>query len=238
MATSGDTTYEITRNQIIEAAMRKCGRLAKGQSADSTDLTNGTLALNSIVAEFQTLGMPLWARQDYSVTLVAGQRDYTIGDGQTINTPFPLKMQKVVLETTTGGAMREIFPTAYQDFRLLNTESTGAPVSYTYQPKINVGILSLWPLPDATAAAAYVLQLTYQRPSEGFTAAGETPDFPQEWQNALIYNLAVGLAPEFGVPLEDRKLLIQEAEKHLNTALQGGAEEASFFFKPDRTRGA
>jgi hypothetical protein len=234
MATSGDTTYELTRNQFIEAAMRKCGRLAKGQSADSTDLANGMLALNSIIAEYQTLGMALWARTDYSVTLVAGQRNYTIGDGQTINTPFPLKMQKVVLETVTGGSMREIFPTAYQDFRLLNTESTGVPVSYTYQPKVNLGVLSLWPLPDATSAAAYTLQLTYQRPFEGFSAAGETPDFPQEWQNALIYNLAVALAPEYGVPLEDRKLLMQEAEKHLNTALQGSAEEASFYFQVDR----
>jgi hypothetical protein len=234
MATSSDTTYEITRNQIIEAAMRKCGRLAKGQSADSTDLSNGMLALNSIIAEYQTLGMALWARKDYSVTLVTGQRDYTIGDGQTINTPFPQKMQKVVLETVTGGSMREIFPVAYQDFRLLNTESTGVPTSYTYQPKINLGVLSLWPLPDSTSATAYTLQLTYQRPFEGFSAAGETPDFPQEWQNALIYNLAVSLAPEFGVPLEDRKLLMQEAEKHLNNALQGSAEEASFYFQIDR----
>src|SRR5687768_2986396 len=121
MTTSADTTYELTRNNIIEAAMRKCGRLAKGVSADSTDLSNGQQALNAIIAEFQTLGMPLWARKDYSVTLVASQRDYTIGESQTINTPFPLKMQKVVLETITGGAMRELFPVAYQDFRLLNT---------------------------------------------------------------------------------------------------------------------
>jgi hypothetical protein len=116
----------------------------------------------------------------------------------------------------------------------LNTESTGVPTSYTYQPKINLGVLSLWPLPDSTSATAYTLQLTYQRPFEGFSAAGETPDFPQEWQNALIYNLAVSLAPEFGVPLEDRKLLMQEAEKHLNNALQGSAEEASFYFQIDR----
>jgi hypothetical protein len=231
MATSGDSTYEITRNQIIEAAMRKCGRLAKGQSADSTDLANGMLALNSVIAEFQTLGMSLWARTDTSVTLVAGQRDYTL------TTPFPLKMQKVVLETASGGAMRELFPTAYQDFRLLNTESTGVPVCYTYQPKINTGTLSLWPLPDSTSVSTYTLQLTYQRAFEGFTTAGETPDFPQEWQNALIYNLAVSLASEFGVPLEDRKLLLQEAERHLNNALQGSAEEASFYFMVDRSRG-
>jgi hypothetical protein len=98
-------------------------------------------------------------------------------------------------------------------------------------------VLSLWPLPTSTEVSAYTLQLTYQRPFEGFTAAGETTDFPQEWQNALIYNLAAELAPEYGVPLEDRKMLHGMAEKHLNTALQAGVEEASFYFMPDRTRG-
>lgn len=236
MATSSDTTYELSRNNIIEAAMRKCGRLAKGQSADATDLGNGMQALNAVIAGLQTLGMPLWARKDYSVTLVAGQRDYTLGEGQTINTPFPLKMQKVVLETISGGAMREVFPVAYQDFRLLNTESTGAPTCYSYQPKVNVGVLSLWPLPTSTDVSTYTLQLTYQRPFEGFTGASETPDFPQEWQNALIYQLAVVLAPEFGVPLEDRKALREEAKEWLGYALQGGAEETSLFFQANRDR--
>lgn len=236
MTTSADTTYELTRNQIIEAAMRKGGRLAKGQSADSTDLTNGTIALNSLIAELQSAhSMPLWARKDYSVTLVTGQRDYTIGDGQTINTPFPLKMEKVILETITGGSMREIFPVAYQDFRILNTETTGTPSNYTYQPKINVGVLSIWPLPDATAVTTYTLQLTYQRPFEGFTAAGETPDFPQEWQNVLIYGLAVSMAPEWGVPIEDRRELKKEYKEHLDNMVD--MEEASLYFQPNRMIG-
>lgn len=232
MTTSSDTTYELTRNQFIEAAMRKCGRLAKGQSADATDLSNGQQALNALIALFQKIhGMPLWARKDLSVTLVASQRDYTIGEGQTINTPFPLKIQQVVIETITGGSMIELLPIAYNDFRLLNTESTGVPTQFTYQPKINLGILSLWPLPDSTAVSTYTLQLTYQRPFEGFTAAGETPDFPQEWQKALIYNLAVDLASEYGVPLDDRRELKKEAKMALEDAMEG--EDASLLFQPD-----
>jgi hypothetical protein len=232
MTTSADTTYELTRNQIIEAAMRKCGRLAKGQSADATDLSNGQQALNALIALFQKIhGMPVWARNNYSVTLVASQRDYTFGEGQTLNTPFPLKIYQVALETITGGSMIELLPIAYKDFRLLNTESTGVPSQFSYQPKINVGVLSLWPLPDSTAASTYTLQVTYQRPFEGFSAAGETPDFPQEWQKALIYNLAVDLAPEFGVPLDDRRELRKEAEKALDDAMEG--EDASLLFQPD-----
>lgn len=231
MTTSGTTIYELSRDSIIKAAMRKVAALSKGQTPDATDLANGQEALNALVAEFQTLGMPLWARKDYTITLVAGQRDYTIGVGQTIATPFPLRMQKVVLETISGGSTRDLIPVAYQDFVMLNTESSGPPVNYSYQPKINIGVLSVWPLPDTVSVSTYSLKITYQRPFEGFTAASETPDFPQEWQNALIYNLAVSLAPEFGVPLEDRKVLKDEAKQHLETALQSGVEEASMYFQ-------
>lgn len=233
MTTSNDTTYELTRNQIIESAMRKGQRLAKGQSADSTDLTNGTIALNALIASLQVEhGNPLWARKDYSITLVAGQRNYTLGESQTINTPFPLKMLQVVLETTTGGSSQEVSPLAYKDFKLLNTETTGRPCNYTYQPKVNLGVLSVWPLPDATTASDSLLQITYQRPFEGFTAAGETPDLPQEWQNVLIFGLAWSMAPEWGVPPQDQGALEKAFDRWKAVALDG-VEQASVFFQPD-----
>lgn len=233
MATSNDTTYELTRDQIISAAMRKCGRLAKGQSPDATDLANAQIALNSLIAELQTLGMPLWARKNLTITLVAGNRLYTIGEGQAIDTPFPLKIYGAWIETINGGAMRELEAIAYKDFRNLNTETTGTPLLYSYQPQINKGTISLWPIPTSTDVSTYSLQITYQSPFQGFTSASETPDFPQEWQNALIYNLAVLLAPEYGVPLDDRKELKQEAKMHLDAAIEGSGEDSSIYFQRD-----
>jgi hypothetical protein len=180
--------------------------------------------------------MPLWAREEYNLTMVAGQRDYTFGVGQAVSTAFPLHVQSVILANTTGGAVRSLFPEARDDFNLLNRTQTGTPVCFSYQPKVNLGVLSLWPIPDSTAVSGYTVRVTYQRPFSGFTSSSETPDFPQEWQNALIYQLAVSLAPEFGVPLEDRKLLNQEAKMHLDTALQNASEDASIFFQVDRQR--
>jgi hypothetical protein len=102
-------------------------------------------------------------------------------------------------------------------------------VNYTYQPKINLGVLSVWPLPDSTAASTYTLELTYNRPLEGFTAAGETPDFPQDWQNVLIFGLAWTMAGEWGVPTEDRKMLKSDFEWHLEAVTEG--EDSSIYFQ-------
>lgn len=236
MTTSNQTIFEITRDQIIKAALRKLGRLARGQSPDAQQLTDGQEALNAIVAEFTTLGMPLWARTDFTLPMVAGQSTYTLGVGQAVNTPFPIRIHGIVLRNSFGGVI-SMFPVARDDFNLLNVTSTGTPVNYTYQPLINYGVLKVWPTPDATVVSEYTAVITYQKPFQGFTAGTETPDFPQEWQNALIYALAVSLAPEYQIPLLDRQQLQKEAEIHLNTALSGGVEEASFFFQPDNMRG-
>lgn len=233
MATSGVSIYQLTRNQIIDAALRKLGVLALGQAPDTEQYTNGQIGLNAIIAELQSMGMPIWARATYTVSLVAGQRDYTIGTGQSISTPFPVSIHQATLTDTASGSVLDMEQRSIYDFNRLPTTSQGQPVVFTYQPKINLGVISVWPAPDATTASAKSLKLTYQRPFEGFTAGTETPDFPQEWQNALIYQLAVSLAPEYGVPLEDRKLLMTEAKMHIDSALSMGTENSSMYWQPD-----
>lgn len=232
MTTSGTAIFELTRDNIIAAAMRKIGALSVGQTPSAEDLTNGMQALNALIAQYQTLGMPLWKRAQYTLTLTA-TATYTIGIGQTTNTTFPLKIESALLRRTTGGSSQDMSEISRKDFNLLNTASTGSPTQFTYQPFINYGVLKVWPTPDTTTIAGATIELTYRKPIEGFTAAAETPDFPQEWQNALIYGLAVLLAPEFGVPLQDRQALGKEAQGHVDTAVDWGYDNSSVFFQPE-----
>lgn len=69
-------------------------------------------------------------------------------------------------------------------------------------------------------------------PFEGFISAADTPYFPREWNNALIYGVADLLAPEYGVPLNDRGMFRKEAEAHREMALDFGLENTSFTIQP------
>lgn len=229
MATSGTTVFELSRDSIITAALRKIGAVAQGASPTTEDLTNGMQALNALVSEYQTFGMPLWKRTQYSLALVASTTTYTIGIGQSINIAFPLKVLEAVIRDSSGSA-QVVNQISRDAFNLLNTGVTGKPVQFTYQPYTNYGILKVWPSPNT----AYTMEITYQAPVEGFTSASETPDFPQEWQNALIYGLAALLAPEYGVPLNDRGWLSKEQEKHLEVAQNYGYENASLQLQVNR----
>jgi len=82
MATSGNTIKLLTRDDIINSALRKLVVISEGTTASASQLTTGAEALNIIVSEFRTFGMQVWARSDMNITLVSGQGTYTIGVGQ------------------------------------------------------------------------------------------------------------------------------------------------------------
>lgn len=235
MTTSGNTVYQLSRNDIILAAHKKMGIVAKGQDIETDDYTNGALQLNVLIAWLRTKGMPLWARKTYTFTPVLDTYSYNIGIGQTFNTVFPLKLlQAYRIDSPTNGARIQMDILPDYNFNILPQQNnTGSPIQITYQPLINYGILKVWPTPDAGSVTNDTITIVYTAPFEYFSAATDTMAFPEEWYNPLIYYLAVQLSPEWGIPLQDRQKLQSEAEMFLQGVLDFGAEESSIFLQPD-----
>ena len=226
MTTSNNTSYEANRDIIIKAALRKCGVLAEGETPSTESITNCSEALNNIVLRFATLGMPLWKRIEYPVTLLLSTVNYTI--------PNALKAPQVIIKDLTGSSQYELNVKSRYDYNRLPSNTSGTPVHYTYIPGIENGTLTVWPTPDAGAVANKSLVVVYQKEFDGFFSATDTPDFPAYWNDALTYELAVVVAPEYGVPLQDRTELRQAAKTYLDQAKDYGDEETSLFVQPDR----
>lgn len=232
MTTSNNTIFQLSRDEIINAAYRKLGVVSEGDTASAAQLTTGTQALNTIVAFFQTLGMALWARKELIITMVSGQQEYTIGVGKAIAQPFPLHVHEAVLNMGSTDSSIDVTMLARADFNLLPATDGGTPVNATYQPFINYGVFSVWPTPDTSLITGTTITITYTAPFEYFIAATDTMDFPQEWYLAVIYALTVVMAPDFGIPLMDRQQFSKEADSYLAAVLANGGEDASLFFSP------
>lgn len=232
MTTSGTTTFSLTGDQIVNAAMRKLSVLGDGQSPTSTQLTNGTQALNSMLKTFTVKGMPLWATSERTLTMTATS-SFTYGIGQTYNFPAPLKILSARLEQTSGGAIIPLDIVPRDEFERFNTASTGRPVSLWYEPLNQTGIIHIWPIPDSDTISNYTLKFVFQRPFEDQVSGSDTLDFPQWWHEAVIYGLAWRLCPDFGIPIQDRAVFTKEAEYFLEEALSFGTEEGSYYFQPD-----
>lgn len=238
MATSNNTVWQITRDELITAALRKNGVLAEGEVASTQQINDAVLTLNSVVSSLMTLGMTLWKRVELPITLVSGQATYTIGPGKAIDEPMPLHIHQAVMSVAGSGARYDLEVKPRFDFNNLPSNSSGIPVSVTYQPFIDYGELKVWPVPNSSVPAGSQIYLTYTSPIEtvtsGTLSANETLDFPREWSQALIYQLAISLADDYQIPLEDRRWLERRADRTLGEALSNGTEDGSIFFFPDR----
>lgn len=237
MTTSTNTINQLTRDDFINAALRKIGVLGEGQTANAAQLSDGAQALNLILKDFQVLGMQLWKREELSVPLVNNTSTYEIGVGKTINVPFPFKLTQANLAITGASARLNMEIKAHYDYNNLPINSFGTPVAVSYQPFINYGVLYVWPTPNSSVPAGSSIYITYQTPFFLFTSGAETADVPQEWEHAIVYQLAHVLSDEYQLPLEDRRWIEKQAEKRLANALQGGTEEASVFFFPNKDGG-
>jgi hypothetical protein len=226
MSTSGNTSWELQSTALVTAAYRKLGYISLGQTLDATSLANGVEALNGVVAYLVTKGMPLWKRTTTVLTPSATSQVYTIADA--------VKLVQVVLKDSTGSQYPLVEKSLY-DFNMLpSTAAAGVPVHYTFQPTITGGTLSIWPLTSDTATISRkTISAVYQKKFDGFFSATDTMDFPSYWSLAIIYSLAVILAPESGYPLQDRSALKAEATEYVKAANDYGDEDGSLFVQPD-----
>lgn len=232
MATSGSTDFSVTRNQLITGALRLVGGVAQGETPTSDQITEAAEALNMLVKAWQAVGMPLWAMKQYTMSLTTSTSSYTIGVGSTVNTAKPLRVVSAYLHNIASGIDVPMTLLTREEYNSLgNKTSTGDPIQFFYEPLLTTGVVHLFPVPDSVAATDYTILLVYQRPFEDFDASTDTPDFPQEWYNALKYGLADMLSFEYGVDIQTAARLTSIASREKDLALSNGTEEGSFYFK-------
>ena len=70
-------------------------------------------------------------------------------------------------------------------------------------------------------------------PINDLTLADQIPDFPNEWMNTLVWNLADQMAIEYGVPMNYRQEIMQRAQAYKAQLTDWDVEPGSTFFQPD-----
>jgi len=228
MATSGSTDFSVTRDDIIKRALRLIGVIAQGETPTTDQVSEAAVALNSLIKAWQADGMPLWAIKQRTVTLIADTASYTL------STPKPLKVIQAWNHDTVSSVDIPMRIITKQEYNILgNKESSGNPIQCYYDPRRDNGVLYLFPVPSSAQVGINSISLVYQAPFEDFDASTDTPDFPQEWYDAITYGLATRLAPEYGIPSVDRRTLWQEMNTIKQEALNFGLEEGSLYFQRD-----
>lgn len=240
MAQSNSWNITTNRDAIITRALRLIGAYGQGETPNSQAVTEAAEALNDLVKEWEADGMPLWCLSTYGpMTLVASQAAYTIGVGASgLATTAPLRLLQAWYRNNSIDTPMNII--TREQYNLMSAKTTtGNPTLVWYNPPggiaatENAGTVTIYPTPNAYAAANDTMYFTGVKPFMDFDASTDVPDFPQYWYNALKWGLADQLSYEYGVGLAERSMITKKAMYHKDQALSAGTEEGSLFLQPN-----
>ena len=181
-----------TALDLIRKAMQKAGVLTKSEVPASDEASDGLDTLNDLLASWSNDSLVLYSRVTESFALTSGQASYTIGSGGEIDTVRPIKIVEAHTRLgTTDYPLSLIDDTIFQGITYKNTGST--PTYLNFTNAYPLATLNFYPIPPG----GYTLFLTSEKELAEFTL-NETVSLPPGWRRAIIHNLAVELAMEYG----------------------------------------
>lgn len=193
MAVSNSTDFALTGNSLVTEARAVLGISATEEPLTAAELTEGLRALNMMLKAWQAEGVMCWTLTEGQLTLVASQASYSFASGGDFTT-VPLDMVDIrIRRNSTDLQMTEMSREEY--FALPNKTNTGYPTQWYYDRQRSSGTLYVWPAPDTTAGT---LHFTYRRIIMDIDDGTQDIDLPQEWHEAIVYNLARRFISRYG----------------------------------------
>jgi hypothetical protein len=184
---------------FLRASGRLVGALHPGQTGNQDENDVALEALNSMLGNWNThRWAPHSTRQD-TWTLTAGTGEYTIGPGGDFDAVRPVKIERASLILSGSDPARRdldvIDVDRWADIALPSVQSI--PRKLYNDGAHPLALLRFHPVPDS----AYSVILYTRQKLGPFTALNEVADFPDGYEEAIKYNLAVRLAAEFRLPV-------------------------------------
>jgi len=196
---------------VIEAAARHLGKLESGGSLTSDEANDGLRVLNGMLETWANDGLPIHGTTLTSHTLVASTGSYTIGAaGADITATRPIRILEAFIRDSSGFDRKlRVLPIEEYD-RLVDKDTESSyPRRLYYDPTWDDGTIYLWPVPDT----AYTLFVRYENQLGPFSATTTSFSLPPGYQEAIEFNLAVRLAPQYQVEVPE--ITYQIAEESL-----------------------
>jgi hypothetical protein len=190
----------VTVQEWITASLRTLGVIAAGEVPSSEDSIDAFEVANRLLDSWSTERLQIFKVVRTVWTIVSGTQDYTVGSGGTINIARPTIIDHVNYQRTDTSPVVEFQLNPHTEDSWasvpIKTLTAPLPTQWYYTPTFPLGTLSLWPVPTGSTLQG-VLYAPMAVPE--FSLITDTISLPPGYRRMLITNLALELAPEYGV---------------------------------------
>jgi len=183
-----------TVQQVINRSLRLIGVLATGQTPEADETADALTALNAMLDGWMNDKLMTYSLQNITVPLVAGTASYTIGtSGATVTATSPVRIESAYTRKSNIDYLIELIDSNQYNGIASKTSASDIP-EYLYFNGTNPNsTITLYPVPNEVNN----LYLTVWTPYAAFAAATDTFTMPNGYEDAVAYNLAIRLWPEY-----------------------------------------
>ncbi len=177
--------------------MRLCRALGAGETPSADEQIDGLTALNAMIAEWAINDLYVYSVSEEVVTWAANQTSRTIGATGTFAVERPNELQRAFQRS--GTVDYPIYVIGDTEYSAISDKSaTGTIITHIYyDPTYPDGTLYAYPVPSVAAT----VHLGYLKSLQAFETATEALALPPGYEVAIAFNLAIELAPEYGLSI-------------------------------------
>lgn len=209
-----------TAREIIVRAYSKIGLVKEGATAASTSQeADGLIALQDMIDSWSCDRELQHATVEGTFNTANGTASYNIKSGGTWNTSTPITIDSAYITVSNEAKQVEV-KREREFYKTQNRSASGRPTSLYFKRTSDVdGTVYVHPVPTATES----LTLVMLKPIVTFTAVTDTFALPKGYRRAMVLNLALDLADDYGVQpsqrLVDQAALALQRIREINSAI-------------------
>lgn len=189
-----------TIRDVCTGALRLLGVTQPGRAPNPAQMESATYALRSMLESWSVQDLSIYQTTTEVFTFVPGKMDYTMGPTGDWVTDRPTKINYVYIRFAQGSGTPVDTPVQIMNDAqraAITAKSIQSPIPTTvYVNMENPNVkFSFWPVPNST----YQAVIWSDKQLHQFDNLSEDLRFPPGYEQAIRYNLAILLAPEFGM---------------------------------------
>lgn len=164
-----------------------------------------------------------------TATTTSGTTVFTYAPADAIGRVLDIQECNYRYNNGTERPMDRYSEKEFMEIPVKGSINPGTPVLFQFRRLEDKGQLGLWPVPTTTGD---LLRIKYTRVVQDFVSVTDTMDFPPEWIECIILNLALRLAPVFDKESKASKLVAPLANQSLANTTAWDVEHVKVQFTP------
>ncbi len=183
---------------LIEDALGLTNAVGQDQTLTNDEVSDCLRVFNDVLENWSTQELAVYGQANQTFNTVANQATYTIGTGGNWNTVRPVRISDPAYAAVSSVTF-PYFAIDQEEYNLISYKTqagggTDDPQYYLYVNEYPLGLITLWPVPNAIIPITWSID----RVLTAVTNAATSISFPPGYAKAFKYTMGVELAPVFG----------------------------------------